>query len=153
MVIVGAEFVVKVQVTLDASALPATSVIAVLSVAVYCVPDARSSDGVQVATEPLALAVPDTPLPASVTVKLDPVTVAGATGSENVTWTPALIEAPDVPAAGSVETTLGGVVSDDGPMLLSESPQLATAAARTTTWSSLPTRSHPTSRLIMSRLL
>jgi ABC-type multidrug transport system permease subunit len=48
---VGAAFVVKLQVTLDASALPSTSVMAVLSVAVYTVPDASSAAGVQVAAE------------------------------------------------------------------------------------------------------
>jgi hypothetical protein len=152
---VGAEFVVKFHVKLDASALPATSVMAVLSVAVYTVPDARSAVGVQVADEPLALTVPGTPLPASVTVKLDPVTVGGAIGLENVTWTLPVLETPDMPAAGTVETTVGGVVSDgdgDGPVL-SESPQLATAATITPTWNSLPTRFRPLEELIMSRLL
>jgi hypothetical protein len=146
---VGAEFALNPQLKLAGSALPAMSVIPVVSVAVYWVPLTSEASGVQRATEPLALTVPATPAPPPVTVKVAAFTVAGAIASENEAWIVPFRAAPLAPAAGSVASTLGGILSDWGPVPLPESLQLRAATASTPTCNSLPTLFRPTARLVM----
>jgi hypothetical protein len=102
--------VVKVHTRLAASAFPATSVMAVVSVAVYVVPLARGADGVNVAIVPAGFrdTVPVTP-PLKVNEAV--VTVAEAIGSLNVAETAVLSATPVALSAGLVELTVGGVVS------------------------------------------
>jgi hypothetical protein len=128
----AAATVVNDHVTFDASALPATSVTAVLMVIVYCVPDANAADGVNVAVLPVNATSPVTagpaaaPAPAllSVTVTLAAVNDAVFIASENVTETVAFSATPVAPLVGVVAVTVGAVVSVGGVRTaLTDSPQ------------------------------
>src|SRR5512146_2445034 len=107
-VVSAAAVVVKVQVRLAARWFPATSVTAVVIVAVYVVPFARGADGVKVAVAPLTETVPVTP---PLTVNDAAVTLAGATASLNVAVIAEPTATPVALFAGLVELTVGGVVS------------------------------------------
>jgi hypothetical protein len=105
--------VVKLQMKLLASALPARSVAALLTVAVYGVLPVRLADGVNVAVLPLMLTVPATFAPPAVgrSVKLVIFTLALAMASENVALTVAATGTLVAPLAGEVDDTVGRVVS------------------------------------------
>jgi hypothetical protein len=105
--------VVKNQVKLAASALPAASAAAVVMVAVYWVLAARGTDGVNVAVLPLTFTVPATAVPPEVatTVKLAVFRVAFVIASENVADTGTFSATPVTAFAGEVTDTVGGVVS------------------------------------------
>jgi hypothetical protein len=102
--------VVKLHTWLAASAFPATSVMAVVSVAVYVVLLARDADGVNVAIVPAGFrdTVPVTP---PLKVNEAAVTVAGAIGSLNVAVMAVLTATPVALLSGLRELTVGGVVS------------------------------------------
>jgi hypothetical protein len=104
----AAAVVVNVQVRSDARWLPATSVTAVVIVAVYVAPLARGADGVNVTVAPLTEIVPATP---PLRVNEDAVTLAGATASLNVAVTAEPTATPVALFAGLTELTVGGVVS------------------------------------------
>jgi hypothetical protein len=110
--------VVNVHTWLAANAFPATSVMAVVSVAVYVVLLARSDDGVNVAIVPAGLRV-TVPVTPPLKVNEAVVTVAGASGSLNVAVSAILTGTPVAPLAGVVELTVGGVVSA-GPVTVKE---------------------------------
>ena len=111
-VVSGASAVVKLQLKFAARALPATSLAAVVMVAVYVLA-ARAADGKRVTVFPLTLTVPATGTPPGLVTKLtlEAFNVALFIGSENVaeTWVlDATLVAPD---AGEVAVTVGRVVS------------------------------------------
>ena len=105
--------VVKVEVKLAASALPAASFAAVEIVALYCVPAARAAEGVNVAVLPLTFTMPATAARAVVvtSVKLAVVSVELVIGSEKVTDTEEFSATPVAPYPGEVADTVVGVVS------------------------------------------
>jgi hypothetical protein len=105
--------VVKIQLKLAASALPAASAAAVVMVAVYCVLPARGVDGVNVAVLPLTFTVPATTVPPEVvtTVKLAVLKVAFVIASEKVADTGEFSATPVAAFAGEVADTVGGVIS------------------------------------------
>jgi hypothetical protein len=105
--------VLKLQMKLAASALPAASAATVVIVAVYCVLPARAADGVNVAVLPLTLTVPTTAAPSEVVakVKLAVLNVAFVMASENVADTGEFSATPVAAFAGEVADTVGGVVS------------------------------------------
>src|SRR5882672_10739309 len=105
--------VVKTQVTLAVSALPAASFAAVVIVAVYCVLPARLAVGVNVAVWPLTFTVPVTVAPPAVgrRVKLAVLSVELVIASEKVADTEEFSATPVAALAGDVEDTVGGVVS------------------------------------------
>ena len=95
-----------------ASALPAASFAAVVSVPVYCVLPARSTDGLNVTVLPLRLTVPPTVAPPAVaSLTLAVVSEALLIDSENVAMYEALSATFVAPLAGEVPVTVGGVVS------------------------------------------
>src|SRR5688572_9334083 len=116
----GGLVVVKVHVSSDASALPATSFTPSeppLIVAVYVVPAARSASGFNVATLSVLLYATDAGtvvVPAvvpSVSVNVPGVSVEVSIPSENVAVTSAVSATPVASAAGDVSVTSGAVVS------------------------------------------
>jgi hypothetical protein len=111
--------VVKFQVKLAASALPAASVTPAAMVAVYCVLAARAADGVNRAVLPLTLTVPLTAAPPVVLtrVKLAVFSEALVIASEKVADTEAFVATPFAAFAGDVEDTVGGVVSEAAPVV------------------------------------
>ena len=108
-----AAVVVKLQVKLTASALPAASLAAVVIVAVYCVLATRELDGVNVAVLPLTFTVPVTCVPPEVvaSLKLVVVSVELVIASEKVADTGEFSAMPAAALAGFVAETVGGVVS------------------------------------------
>ena len=108
-----AAVVVKLQVKLTASALPAASLAAVVIVAVYCVLATREADGVNVAVLPLTFTVPVTCVPPEVvaSLKLAVVSVELVIASEKVADTEEFSATFAAAFAGLVEDTVGGVVS------------------------------------------
>lgn len=77
--------VVKVQVCIAASALPAVSLTAVDAEALWIVPLGSGAAGRKPATGPLVLTLPATATPPTLTVKVDAVKVVASMASENVT--------------------------------------------------------------------
>ncbi len=112
-VVSAACVVVKLQVKLAASALPASSLAAVVRVAVYCVLPARAAEGVNVAVLPLMLTVPESAAPPAVglRVKLEVFSVESVIASEKVADTDEVSATPVAALAGDTEDTVGGVVS------------------------------------------
>ena len=108
-----AAVVVKFQLKLARSALPAASFAAVVMVAVYCVLPARLAVGVKVAVLPLTFTVPVTAVPPEVvaSLKLAVVSVELVIASENVADTEEFSATPVAAFAGDVADTVGGVVS------------------------------------------
>lgn len=109
----GAAPVVKLHDVLAASALPAASFAAVVTVAVYCVLPARPTLGVNVAVLPATDTVPATAAPPAVgtSVKLEVVNVAFVIGSENVTDAEVLSATPVAPLPGVLAMIVGAVTS------------------------------------------
>jgi hypothetical protein len=95
--------------------LPARSVTAVVTVAMYLVPAVKEEVGFSVAVSPSPLTdlAADTVAPSLVltSVKEDVVMVDGRIGSLNVAKTLEVAETPVAWSAGEVDTTVGGVVS------------------------------------------
>ena len=96
------------------SALPAASLAAVVTVAVYCVLAARLADGTNIAVLLLRFTAPVTAAPPAVRlrVKLAALSVESVIASEKVTDTEELSVTPVAAVAGNVEETVGGVVSE-----------------------------------------
>ena len=94
-------------------ALPAASCAAVVTVAVYCVPAARLTEGTNIAVVLLAITVPATAAPpVRLKVKLEVFSEELLIASENVT---AIDEFTNMPVAafdGDVSETVGSVVSE-----------------------------------------
>jgi len=109
----GGVVVVKFQLKLAASALPAASSAAVVMVAVYCVLPARLAEGVKVAVLPLTSTVPPTATPPEVvaSLKLALVSVAFVIASVKVADTDVSNATPVAAFTGEVADTVGGVVS------------------------------------------
>ncbi len=107
------EPVVKLQVKLAASALPAASRTAVVMVAVYWVAAARGTDGANIAAFPLMLSVPASAVPPEVfaSLKVAVLSVELFIGSEKVAETAVLSATPVALAGGDVADTVGAVVS------------------------------------------
>jgi hypothetical protein len=103
--------VVNFQVKSAASALPASSVAAVLMVALYCVVAVRLDVGVNVAVLPVSLMVPITAAPPAegVSEKLAVFNVELFIGVEKVADTEEFSVTLLAPFAGDVEETVGGV--------------------------------------------
>jgi len=112
-VVSGAAPVVKVQVKLLASGLPAMSSAAGVKVAVYCVLPARLFNGTNVAVLPLSETTPLTPAPpaAGLSVKLAVFSVDLIIASENVAEMVVFSPTPVSEFSGDVSETIGGVVS------------------------------------------
>src|SRR4029079_5023273 len=115
-VVSGAAPVVKVQVKLPASGLPATSSAAVVKIAVYCVLPARLLNGTKVAVFPLPVTTPLTAAPpaAGRSVKLDVFSVELLIASENVAEMVVFRPTPVSELSGDMSETVGGVVSGIG---------------------------------------
>jgi hypothetical protein len=118
-VVSGTGPVVKCQMKLATSALPAASFAVVVMVAVYSVLPARLPVGVNVAVVPVTFTVPVTGVPPLVvaSVKLAVVSVELSIGSEKVADTEEFSVTPVALFAGDVEDTIGGVVSGAGPVV------------------------------------
>jgi hypothetical protein len=112
-VVSGAAPVVKFQVKLAASALPAASFAAVVMVAVYCVLAARLTEGTSIAVSPLTTTGPVIAVPPAegLRVKLAAVSVEFVIDSEKVAETEAFGATPVAAFDGDVSDTVGGVVS------------------------------------------
>ncbi len=109
--------VVKLHVNGAANALPARSLIPVVSVAVYRVLAARLLVGFKVATAFVEVTVPETGVAPCVKVKFAAVIVAGSTASLKVAAMLLLTTTPVAVLAGSVELTVGAVVSAVAPVV------------------------------------
>ena len=123
-----AAVVVKLQVKLTASALPAASLAAVVMVAVYCVLATREADGVNVAVLPLTFTVPVIGVAPEVvaSLKLAVVSVELVIASEKVADTAEFSATPAAAFAGFVADTVGGVVSGAAAVV---NPQVKLAAS------------------------
>jgi hypothetical protein len=112
-IVSGAAPVVKVQVKLLASGLPARSCAAVVRVAVYCVLPTRLFKGTKVAVVPLAVTMPATGAPPDTgrSVKLVLFIVELLIASEKVTDMVAFSPTSVSSFAGDVSDTVGCVVS------------------------------------------
>ena len=110
---VGGVVVVKLQVKLDASALPAASLASVRIIAVYCVLPTRFAEGVNVAVLPLTFTVPLTATSPEVvaSLKVAVVNVELVIASEKVVDTEEFSATPVAVLVGEVADTVGGVVS------------------------------------------
>jgi hypothetical protein len=118
-VVSGAAAVVKVQVKLAPSALPAASVTPAAMVARYWVLAASAATGVNVAVLPLTFTVPVIAPPPAVgaRVKLAVVSVELVIASEKVAETEAFVATPFAALAGEIADTEGGVVSGAAPVV------------------------------------
>lgn len=77
---------------------------------------ASGAEGLKVAVVPESVTVPGTLVDPCFKRKVPVVTVDGSTASLNVAATDAERETPVAPFTGLVEATVGGVVSDAGPV-------------------------------------
>ena len=113
-VVSGAAPVVKLQVNGTASGLPATSLAAVVMVAVHVVLEGSGLPGVKLATLPLVAYATVPPMLApegQASVKLAVVRLAGFIASLKLAVTAVLIATVVAPLAGKTELTVGAVVS------------------------------------------
>jgi hypothetical protein len=118
-VVSGAAAVVKRQVKLAPSALPAESVTLDATTAVYCVLGARAAEGVNLAVLPLMLTVPASAPPPVVGDTLNVAVVSDelVIASENVADTVELVATPFAAFEGDTDDTVGGVVSGAAPVV------------------------------------
>jgi hypothetical protein len=111
-VVSGATPVVKFQLKSALSALPLESCTPVVIVAMYSVPAARTTDGVNVAELLLAVTVPAMAKPARDEIlKVVGLSVVLSIASEKVTVIAELTATAFAALAGEVEDTVGGIVS------------------------------------------
>lgn len=103
--------VVKLHAFPLAKALPATSVIPVVIVALKVVLTERAAAGVKIAVRPTQVTLPETALPPWLKVKVLVVQLAGAIASLKIAVIFRLKGTPVAPSIGFVELTVGAVVS------------------------------------------